>query len=104
MRQGTRDGDVGPARLANFAGGYGWSSRADFPRFQSIARGSLGELKNLLDLLSRARPIDGESYTQLLGLRERVGRTLMGLLKPVRSTLAPPGRLRLSISCLGGLP
>ncbi len=72
---------------ANIAEGYGRSSRKEFLQFLSIARGSLAELEYFLHFLHRAALISDESHQRLADLRKRVGQTLFGLMKSVRSSL-----------------
>lgn len=69
---------------ANIAEGYGRSSKKEFLQFPSIARGSLAELEYFLH---RAALISDESHQRLADLRKRVGQTLFGLMKSVRSSL-----------------
>ncbi len=73
---------------ANIAEGYSRSSKKEFLQFLSIARGSLAELEYFLHFLKRAGLIDDDAYAHLADLRKRVGRTLFGLSKSVRSRLA----------------
>jgi four helix bundle protein len=64
---------------ANIAEGNARSSRKDYARFVSIARGSLAETETLLMLARRVGLGRPEDVDSVLGEADRVGRTLNGL-------------------------
>ena len=64
---------------ANIAEGNARSTRKDYARFISIARGSLAELETLLMLAGRVDLASPEKIDGVLDQAHRVGRMLNGL-------------------------
>lgn len=64
---------------ANVAEGNARSSRRDYARFVSIARGSLAETETLLMLANRIGLAPAEEIDPILSEADRVGRMLNGL-------------------------
>lgn len=64
---------------ANIAEGYQRSSRKDYARFISIARGSLAETETFLRLAARVGHLTGESIGPCLELADELSRMLTTL-------------------------
>ena len=64
---------------ANLAEGNARSTRKDYARFVSIARGSLAETETLLMLARRVELASAEDIDPVLSEADRVGRMLNGL-------------------------
>ncbi len=64
---------------ANIAEGNSRSSRKDYARFVSIARGSAAELETHLDLVVRVKLLDRDAVARALALNDEVGRMLNAL-------------------------
>src|SRR5688500_19566376 len=64
---------------SNLAEGNARSSRKDYARFVSIARGSLAETETLLMLARRIELAGAEDIDPVLSEADRVGRMLNGL-------------------------
>lgn len=74
-----------PANIAEGAGRWG---AAEFQRFLSIARGSLGELEALVELSLRLSYVTPAVANQLLSQIDEIGRMLVGLRRSLSA--APP--------------
>ena len=69
----------------NIAEGAARESVKDFRRFLFIARGSLAELETLLLIASKSKLISEAEENNLLASRNRVAKTLQGLIRSLNT-------------------
>ena|SRR5713101_7197108 len=82
---------------ANITEGYARTSKKEFLQFLSVARSSLAEVEYWLHFVHRVELLDDDSYTRLSSIRKNAARTLFGLMRSVRSKLAPSERTTPSV-------
>jgi four helix bundle protein len=70
---------------SNIAEGHGRFGRGDFTRHLSVARGSLMELENLLEIGVDVGYYDAESIREPLAIADEVGRMIFVLVKKLGS-------------------
>ena len=72
--------------MANIAEGCGRQTIKERIHFLYTARGSLVELECFIDLSFKLKYINKEQYSQLVELRNDVGRLLNGLIKSLKNS------------------
>lgn len=66
---------------ANIVEGYGRNTEKDKLQFYYIARGSLNELEYYIDLSCKLKYIDDKERSELVDMRNMVGKLLFGFIK-----------------------
>jgi four helix bundle protein len=79
---------------ANIAEGQGRSSKKDFQRHLSIARGSLNELQTLLMLARRITYLAAEDETSLIQATHEISKMLTQLRRSLTSNQKSPSNAR----------
>ena len=72
---------------ANIAEGWGRKSSKNYLQFLRTSRGSLMEIETLLVISKNLNFLNSESYAQLSGKVEEVGKILHGLIKSINEKI-----------------
>jgi len=75
---------------SNIAEGFGRSSKAEFSRFLTMAKGSLFELQTQAELSRRLGWLKGEQLSALRDLAQEEDAVLMGLMRSLRRSEVRP--------------